>query len=158
MDTDTSAQYYVNMAGVEMSKACSWGQDETGSGNAYGNWASVNIGVGTNSNGATFISLLSTEQNKPNKIVPLGFNIEVQGDLGGSACMYIMKDGQGQFCSSGTMSNPQSCKPHGQFVSGAGPVPGCTVSYFPILFSNLTTNNDQVQVFSGKATYVLTDA
>ena len=126
-NVDTSAQYYVNLAGVEMKKACSWGSDETDSGNAYGNWAPVNMGVGTNSQGATFVSLLSTEQNFPKKVVPLNFNIEMKGDFGGSACMYIVKNGQGQFCSGGTMQNPQNCKAHGQYVNKQGPVPGCTV-------------------------------
>ena len=126
----TSAQYYVNLAGVEVHKACTWGEDETDSGDAYGNWAPVNMGVGTNEQGATFISLLSTEQNYPHKIVPLNFNIEIKGDLGGSACMYVVKDGQGQFCSQGTLSSPSKCQPHGQYKSGAGPVPGCTVQVF----------------------------
>ena len=87
------------------------------------------MGVGTNSDGATFVSLLSTEQNYPTKVVPLNFNIELQGDFGGSSCMYILKDGKGQFCSGGTMESPQNCKPQGQFVNGGGPVPGCTVCF-----------------------------
>ena len=127
LEKSTTAQYYVNPAGMEMSSACRWGSDETDSGKAYGNWAPVNFGVGTNPQGQTFISMLSTEQNYPKKVVPLNFNIEIQGDLGGSACMYIVKNGQGKFCSSGTMSNPQNCQTHGQFVAGSGPVPGCTV-------------------------------
>ena len=125
-----------------MSKACTWGSDETASGDAYGNWAPVNMGVGTNADGATFISLLSTEQNFPNKIVPLNFNIELQGDFGGSACMYVVQGGQGQFCSGGTIDSPQNCKPHGQFKSGAGPVPGCTVGLLRFRPQSLASDAD----------------
>lgn len=119
------------MAGVSVNKACAWGQDETDSGDAYGNWAPTNIGVGTDGSGNTFISLLSTEQNYPKSVVSLKYNIELKGDFGGSKCFYAFKDGKGHYCTGGTVDNPSGCQTQGQYVSGSGPVPGCTVSNRP---------------------------
>ena len=123
LGSSVSAQYYVNPKGVAVQDACLWGSDQTANGLATGNWASVNIGLGQNEEGATFISLLSTEQNHPNKVVSLGFNIALEGDFGGSSCSYQMVNGVGQFCSQ------DGCQTQGQYVAGTGPVPGCTVSY-----------------------------
>ena len=110
---------------MSVDKACQWGEDETASGLAYGNWAPVNMGVGTDDSGATWLSLLSTEQNYPHAIVALDYSIELKGDFGGSACNYTVKNGVGNFCTdSGCQEQGQYSKSH-----GSSPVPGCTVSY-----------------------------
>ncbi len=78
----TSAQYYVNPAGMSVRDACRW---EAMDGKASGNWAPVNLGVGTR-DGATFISIF---QNKPTTNATLDFDIEIVGDnLGGGKCSY----------------------------------------------------------------------
>ena len=129
LDSATTAQYYVNPSGLSVDKACSWGQDDTASGLAYGNWAPVNMGVGTDDSGATWISLLSTEQNFPDKVVALDYSINLKGDFGGASCSYTVKNGVGQFCSD------SDCQQQGQYVACKKqnppcnkPVPGCTVS------------------------------
>lgn len=125
----TSAQYYINQPGTAVNEACAWGTDQTGSGIAQGNWAPANLGVGQDADGNKFISMLSTEQNYPDKVIPLTYNIELQGDFGGSACMYVYRNGVGQFCTGGTLASPTGCQTQGQYVAKEGPVPGCTVGY-----------------------------
>lgn len=77
----TSAQYYINPAGVSVNDACQWGT----AGSNEGNWAPVNMGVGKGLTGETFISLF---QNAPtNTDGKLNFNINITGGISGS-CSY----------------------------------------------------------------------
>lgn len=105
----TSAQYYINPAGTAVSDACVWGS----SGSNTGNWAPVNVGVGKNADGETFISIF---QNAPtNPTGKLNFNIDIEGDVSGS-CSYK----NGVYYNNGVESST-----------------GCTVSsYRQFLFDN----------------------
>ena len=82
----TSAQYYVNPAGVSVSDACTWGS----SANPWGNFAPLNIGVGY-SNGAAWLSIF---QNSPTTNAKLPFTVEIQGDGMSGTCRYS----NGQYC------------------------------------------------------------
>ncbi|KAI9845465.1 MAG: hypothetical protein M1830_007539 [Pleopsidium flavum] len=76
----TSAQYYVNPAGVSVQNACRWN-----SGKDQGNKAPVNLGVSTQA-GKTFLGLF---QNHPTTNGTLEFDVEIVGDnLGGGKCRY----------------------------------------------------------------------
>lgn len=82
----TSAQFYVNNAGVSVEDGCIWGT----SGSGVGNWAPVVLGAGT-TNGKTYLSLIPNPNNKdaPN------YNVKIQGVNGAStsgSCSY--EDGQ----------------------------------------------------------------
>ena len=55
----TSAQYYVNNAGVSQTEGCVWG--EAGSG--VGNWAPLNFGAGY-TNGIAYLSLIPNPNNR----------------------------------------------------------------------------------------------
>lgn len=83
--SSTSAQYYINPAGVSVHDACQWGS----SGSNTGNWAPTNMGVGKNAAGETFISLFQNAPTNPDGT--LNFNIEITGDVSGK-CAY--KDGK----------------------------------------------------------------
>ncbi|KAL1297454.1 hypothetical protein AAFC00_004981 [Neodothiora populina] len=101
----TSAQYYVNPAGVSVNDACQWGSNA----NPWGNFAPVNLGVGY-SNGAAWLSIF---QNYPTTSAELDFTIEIEatdGNMSGK-CRYS----NGQFCSG---SNYNDCNTRS----------GCTVS------------------------------
>ncbi|KAK2836065.1 Secreted beta-glucosidase sun1 [Arthroderma sp. PD_2] len=76
----TSAQYYVNPAGVPTSKACQWGK----AGSDIGNWAPCNLGVGE-TNGAKWLSIIP---NRPTTNAILDFTIEIVGDNLGGSCKY----------------------------------------------------------------------
>lgn len=75
----TSAQYYVNNAGVSAEKGCQWGE----SGSGIGNWAPVVLGSGK-TDGKTYLSLIPNpnNKNKPN------FNIRIEGDNVNGECSY----------------------------------------------------------------------
>lgn len=75
----TSAQYYVNPAGTSDEKACQWGE----SGQPYGNFAPLNLGVGAN-NG----KWLSIFQNSPTTNQKLDFNVKIEGDNLSGSCKY----------------------------------------------------------------------
>jgi hypothetical protein len=94
----TSAQYYVNNAGVSTQEGCQWGDGSQ----PIGNWAPINLGVGEN-NG----KWLSIFQNSPTTNAKLNFNIKIQG--------------------SGQMSGSCKYE-NGQFISESGSnTSGCTV-------------------------------
>lgn len=78
----TSAQYYVNNAGISKEDGCIWGDPQSG----VGNWAPLVIGAGK-ANGLTYISLIPN----PNTDKGANFNIKFKGDdLNGSdSCSYI---------------------------------------------------------------------
>jgi SUN family beta-glucosidase len=92
----TSAQYYVNPKGVGVSDGCKWGSPGT----PWGNYAPVNLGVGTK-DGATWISIMA---NKPTTDAILDFDIEIVGDNLGGACSY-----SGGVFTSLTGSNSDGC-------------------------------------------------
>lgn len=102
----TSAQYYVNPAGVGVDKACQWQTADTagswhGAPGNIGNWAPINLGVGKGSTGSTYISLF---QNRPtNPSGTLDFSITITGDISGS-CSY----NGGTFYSNG-VADPNGC-------------------------------------------------
>jgi hypothetical protein len=77
----TSAQYYINPSGTDVSKACQWGS----SGGNIGNWAPVNMGVGKSTAGETFISLFQNSPTNPDGV--LDFNIKITGGVSGD-CEY----------------------------------------------------------------------
>jgi len=99
----TSAQYYVNPAGVSKEDACQWGSDA----NPWGNFAPMNLGVGY-SNGRAWLSIF---QNAPTTDAKLEFTVEIQGgdDMSGT-CKYS----NGQYCSQ----------------NGCSSTTGCTVSFY----------------------------
>lgn len=82
----TSAQYYVNPAGVSVEDACQWGS----SANPWGNYAPMNLGVGY-SNGAAWLSIF---QNSPTTDAKLEFTVEITGDGISGTCKYQ----NGQYC------------------------------------------------------------
>lgn len=79
----TSAQYYVNNAGVSVEDGCIWGT----AGSGVGNWAPVVLGAGkVGSN--TYLSLIPN----PNNSEAPNYNIKIQGTNGAStvgSCSYI---------------------------------------------------------------------
>ena len=85
----TSAQYYVNNAGVSWEDGCVWGTPGSG----VGNWAPVVLGSGT-TGGKTYLSLIPNPNNKdkPN------YNIKIVGDDVNGDCKYE----NGQYNGSGS--------------------------------------------------------
>lgn len=111
----TSAQYYVNPAGVSVADGCQWGS----SANDWGNYAPLNLGVGYSDN----MAWLSIFQNSPTTNAKLDFTIELVGDNGGfdnmvGRCKYTA----GQYCS-------------GDHYESCSSTTGCTVSS-PCLVDN----------------------
>ncbi|KAJ5698371.1 Secreted beta-glucosidase sun1 [Penicillium macrosclerotiorum] len=99
----TSAQYYVNNAGVSTEDGCQWANSST----TMGNWAPMNFGVGYSS-GATWLSMF---KNEPTTTADLDFKVKLVGDDLSDSCSY---DGEGNFYNS-----------DGKITSGNG----CTVSF-----------------------------
>lgn len=64
----TSAQYYVNNAGVSLEDGCVW--STSGSGN--GNWAPLNFGAGS-TGGISYLSLIPNPNNKD----ALNYNVKI---------------------------------------------------------------------------------
>lgn len=73
----TSAQYYVNNAGVGIKDGCSWGQP----GQGIGNWSPMIFGAGQDK-GMMWLSISPNQLNNG----PLNFNVEIIG--GNSVCKY----------------------------------------------------------------------
>jgi hypothetical protein len=67
----TSAQYYINPAGVDVSTACTWGSADTDA----GNWAPMNLGLGYKS-GLTYASIFP---NTPTTDATLDYNVRYDG-------------------------------------------------------------------------------
>lgn len=65
----TSAQYYVNNAGVSYEDGCIWGT----SGSGIGNWAPLNFGAGE-TGGITYLSLIPN----PNNYDAANFNVKIK--------------------------------------------------------------------------------
>lgn len=64
----TSAQYYVNNAGVSLEDGCVWGD----AGSGIGNWAPLNFGAGY-TGGISYLSLIPNPNNKDS----LNFNVKI---------------------------------------------------------------------------------
>ncbi|CCE62462.1 hypothetical protein TPHA_0C03090 [Tetrapisispora phaffii CBS 4417] len=101
----TSAQYYVNNAGVSVEDGCIWGTDGSG----VGNWAPLNFGAGY-TNGIAYLSLIPNPNNKS----AANFNVKivaaegatVNGDCyyengsysgGSDGCTVAVTNGKAQF-------------------------------------------------------------
>ena len=118
----TTAQYYINPKNTPVDIGCDWSYD----GSHVGNWAPINLGVGEDKLGKTWLSIASTKQNNPISWKELDFNIELQGDFGGdNACFYVFENNVGYYCSKGTPKShdKSNCK-----TQDTAAVPGCTVS------------------------------
>ncbi|KAK9367708.1 hypothetical protein V1509DRAFT_625987 [Lipomyces kononenkoae] len=79
----TSAQYYVNNAGVSVSDGCVWGS----SGSDIGNFAPLNFGAGS-ANGITYLSLIPN----PNCNSQLNYNVKIVASDGATVngdCSYV---------------------------------------------------------------------
>ncbi|KAJ5407887.1 Secreted beta-glucosidase sun1 [Penicillium cosmopolitanum] len=85
----TSAQYYVNNAGVSPEEGCQWGNGSS----PIGNWAPMNLGVGYSA-GSTWLSMF---KNEPTTDADLDFAITLTGDVS-IKCSY---DGKGNFYKDG---------------------------------------------------------
>lgn len=131
----TSAQYYVNPAGVSVEDGCQWGSDA----NPWGNFAPMNLGVGY-SNGAAWLSIF---QNAPTTDAKLDFAVEIVGDGVVGTCKYS----NGQYCGGANYDDCSSTT-------------GCTVRPDPSLSPLRTrlTCTSQVSLTSGTATFVFTDS
>ena len=89
----TSAQYYVNNAGVSVEDGCIWGTAAAG----VGNYAPIVIGSGS-TNGLTYLSLIPNPNNKN----AANYNIRIEATEGSSIngeCTYI----------NGQLSSPDGC-------------------------------------------------
>lgn len=95
----TSAQYYVNNAGVSVEDGCIWGTDGSG----VGNWAPIVLGSGY-TNGITYLSIIPNPNNK----TPPNYNIKIVANEGST----INGD----------------CKLENGVYSGGSGSDGCTVS------------------------------
>lgn len=93
----TSAQYYVNPAGVSVKDGCTWGSNA----NPWGNFAPLNLGVGY-SGGNAWLSIF---QNAPTTNAKLDFTVEIQGDNLSGSCKYS----NGQYCGSTGCSSTTGC-------------------------------------------------
>lgn len=67
----TTAQYYVNNAGIDWTKGCVWGTDGSG----IGNWAPLNFGAGYD-NGIAYLSLIPN----PNNLDSANFKVKIVAD------------------------------------------------------------------------------
>lgn len=78
----TSAQYYVNDAGVSVEDGCVWST----SGSGKGNWAPINFGAGM-TGGKSWLALIPN----PNNRSPANFNVKIVAAPGGTVdgqCVY----------------------------------------------------------------------
>ncbi|CDO95540.1 unnamed protein product [Kluyveromyces dobzhanskii CBS 2104] len=78
----TSAQYYVNNAGVSKEDGCIWGTDGSG----IGNWAPLNFGAGA-TGGISYLSLIPN----PNNREAANFNVKIVAADGATVigdCVY----------------------------------------------------------------------
>lgn len=78
----TSAQYYVNNAGIDWTEGCAWGS----AGSGLGNWAPLNFGAGY-TGGIAYLSLIPN----PNNLDAANFNVKIVADGSGVVngnCVY----------------------------------------------------------------------
>ncbi|TLD29033.1 hypothetical protein PspLS_03814 [Pyricularia sp. CBS 133598] len=72
----TSGQFYVNPLNVPVEDACVWNSPTNP--DSAGNWAPVNLGVGKDVHGITYLSIFP---NLPTSHAQLDFDIEITGDI-----------------------------------------------------------------------------
>ncbi|TLS24822.1 hypothetical protein PpBr36_08662 [Pyricularia pennisetigena] len=72
----TSGQFYVNPLNVAVEDACVWNSPTNP--DSAGNWAPVNMGVGKDVHGITYLSIF---KNLPTSHAELDFDIEITGDI-----------------------------------------------------------------------------
>lgn len=72
----TSGQFYVNPLNVPVEDACVWTSPTNP--DSAGNWAPVNMGVGKDVHGITYLSIFP---NLPTSHAQLDFDIEITGDI-----------------------------------------------------------------------------
>lgn len=94
----TSAQFYVNNAGVSYEDGCIWGTPGSG----IGNWAPLNFGAGS-ANGISYLSIIPN----PNNRSPANFNVKI-------------------IATDGATVNGQCVYENGQYNGGGSD--GCTVA------------------------------
>lgn len=82
----TTAQYYINPAGIDAKHGCTWGSDD---GTNTGNWAPMNLGVGY-SDGTTYLAIYP---NEPTTDALLQFNVKFEGDVS-PPCYYDSSSGK----------------------------------------------------------------
>jgi hypothetical protein len=97
----TSAQYYINLPGYSVEKACVWGDI----GNDFGNFAPGNLGVGYRG-GRAWISMAPNWPSQPALNIP--YTIEILG--ASTKCRYR----GGQYC---VGDNYETCSEVGCTVS-----------------------------------------
>ena len=81
----TSAQYYVNNAGLDWQKGCVWGTQGSG----LGNWAPLNFGAGYD-NGIAYLSLIPN----PNNYDSLNFKVKIVADGGSVSGLCVYENGK----------------------------------------------------------------
>ncbi|KAF4594482.1 Secreted beta-glucosidase sun1 [Ophiocordyceps camponoti-floridani] len=79
----TSAQYYLNLAGLGPEDACVWRNSKSTLSGKTGNWAPLNIGTGFDGTN-TYISLFP---NLPTSDCALDYDVSIEGDVVGG-CSY----------------------------------------------------------------------
>jgi SUN family beta-glucosidase len=95
----TTAQYYLNPMGVDVNNSCTW-NSPSHPGSA-GNWAAMNIGVGQDASGITYISLFA---NLPTSNAQLDYNVQITGTGISGSCSYTA--GQGYTSGNGCTVSP----------------------------------------------------
>jgi hypothetical protein len=99
----TSAQYYINLPGYSVEKACVWGQP----GDNFGNYAPANLGVGI-SDGVAYVSIFRNYPSQPDAKLP--YTVTIEG--GNMPCQY---------------RNGQICRGEGYSICESEGNAGCTV-------------------------------
>ena len=94
----TTAQYYVNPSGADVSDACWWNSP----GSNLGNYAPANIGVGVGAGGITYISMFPNHPSNPDGT--LDYNIKITGNGLIGDCEYT----NGAYYSNGA-AQPNGC-------------------------------------------------
>jgi hypothetical protein len=82
----TSAQYYINLPGYSVEKACVWGSP----GDDFGNYAPANLGVSVDKHGIAYVSVMPNYPTQQN--VKLPYTVTIEG--GNIPCRYK----NGMFC------------------------------------------------------------
>ncbi|KAF2470084.1 SUN-domain-containing protein [Lindgomyces ingoldianus] len=80
---ETSAQYYINPAGVSEKDACWW----TDGSKPQGNWAPVNLGAGYGGDGGHY-AYISLQPNRPTTNAELDYTVELIADDMDGKCKY----------------------------------------------------------------------
>jgi hypothetical protein len=108
----TSAQFYINLPGVAVKDACTWGT----SAKREGNWAPINIGGSDNHvNRNAFWSMFPNMPTQPNPTLPYNIRLTGSGISPSTGCVY---DGPaGKFIFEG-----------GERDAFSGTASGCTIA------------------------------